>query len=229
MSDYKKKWYNENKDRISQKGKIYRENNKEEIKLCKKKIQEKHKEDWKINGRPTYIYKIQLDDDNLYIGSTYNMSKRKSEHKKKLEFDRLLYNKIRELNCDYKMEIIEEFKTFNNQEKLQKEQEYILSLKPNLNEVKSYATKEEKRLHNLNYMKQDRINNPQKYIDKKKEQYEKHKDKLIEKSKNYYHNNKDKLLEKITCECGAIITRSGLSRHKKTQSHIKLMECIIID
>ncbi len=224
MSDYKKQWRIKNKEKIKEQSKKYRETHIEEIKLCKKKISEKHKENWKINGRPTYIYKIQLDD-NLYVGSTYCLSKRKYEHKKSLHIDRLLYNKIRELNCDFNMEIIEEFKTFNNKEKLQKEQEYILSLKPNLNEVKSYSTKEEKRVHNINYMKQDKINNPQKYIDKSKEQYNKHKDKRKLYSKEFYEKNKDKLTEKITCECGCIIRKYCLTRHRKTQNHIKLMEC----
>ena len=214
MSDYKKKWRIKNKEKILKQAEEYRENNKEAIKLYKKQYKEKKQEDWKINGRPTYIYKIQLDNDNLYIGSTYYLPSRKSEHKNKLDTDRLLYNKIRELNCDFKMEIIEEFKTFTNQEKLQKEQDYILSLKPNLNEVKSYITKEEKRLHNLNYMKQDRINNPQKYIEK----YEKNKGK-----------NKGKNKEKITCECGSIVLKQVLSRHKKSLKHIKLTECIIVD
>ena len=224
MSDYKKLWRIKNKEKIKAQSKKYRETHIEEIKLCKKKISEKHKENWKINGRPTYIYKIQLDDD-LYIGSTYNISGRMCEHKYSLHTDRLLYNKIRELNCDFKMEIIEEFKTFNNKEKLQKEQEYILSIKPNLNEVKSYSTKEEKRLHNLNYMKQEYKNNPQKYLDMKKVDYQKHKDKRIAYSKEFYEKNKDKLNEKITCECGCIISKSRLPIHRKTQKHIKLMDC----
>jgi len=145
-----------------------------------------------MNCKTIYIYKIQLDNDNLYIGSTINISRRLWEHKNKFNngSERLLYKKIRELNCDFKMEIIEQFNVFNNKEKLQKEQEYILSLKPNLNEVKSYSTKEEKRLHNLNYMKQDRINNPEKYKNKSKIQYQKHKEKRKEYSINYYHNNK---------------------------------------
>jgi len=55
-----------------------------------------------------------------------------------------------------------------------------------------------------------------------KEYYEDNKKKILEKIKKYE-------AEKITCECGAIITRGAILRHRKTMKHIKLTECIIID
>ena len=39
----------------------------------------------------------------------------------------------------------------------------------------------------------------------------------------------EKRKEKITCECGAIITKGAIYRHKKSMKHIKLTTCIIID
>jgi len=39
----------------------------------------------------------------------------------------------------------------------------------------------------------------------------------------------DKQKEKVTCECGSIVTKKHLKKHKKTLKHLKLTECIIID
>ena len=47
-------------------------------------------------------------------------------------------------------------------------------------------------------------------IESKKEYYQKHKDQLNEKKR-----------EKISCECGSNYSRSGKSRHFKTEKHIK--------
>jgi hypothetical protein len=66
-------------------------------------------------------------------------------------------------------------------------------------------------------------------------------------NKEFYHNNPDKtnnnseyydavavkiqeyLAEQITCECGAVIARSGNARHKRTKKHMKNMEKKLID
>ncbi len=53
------------------------------------------------------------------------------------------------------------------------------------------------------------------------------------KIKEYYEENRDKIIEdrtkKITCECGAIVSKWNIARHKKTLKHIKFTECVIID
>jgi hypothetical protein len=46
-----------------------------------------------------------------------------------------------------------------------------------------------------------------------------HKEEISEYNKKWYEDNK----EKITCECGCIIRKSGLNKHKKTQKHIELV------
>ena len=46
--------------------------------------------------------------------------------------------------------------------------------------------------------------------------------------KEIYQYNKDEINEskgeKITCECGCVVRKGEISRHKKTRKHIKLME-----
>jgi hypothetical protein len=59
---------------------------------------------------------------------------------------------------------------------------------------------------------------------------EQNKDKIVEKQKERYEQNKDKILEyqkeQITCECGCMIRRSDISRHRKTQKHLLLTKKI---
>tara|TARA_R110002074_G_scaffold183915_1_gene349265 strand:- start:28 stop:396 length:369 start_codon:yes stop_codon:yes gene_type:complete len=56
------------------------------------------------------------------------------------------------------------------------------------------------------------------------------KDKINEKNKQYQLENKDKISErnkqKITCQCGVTISRSSLSGHKKSHSHIRFMDSL---
>jgi len=76
-----------------------------------------------------------------------------------------------------------------------------------------------------------------------KEYYEKNKDKISGKTKVYRDKNKDKISgrmkvyyeehkdeinerreEKHTCECGCIIRKGDIARHRKSQKHLKLLE-----
>jgi hypothetical protein len=63
--------------------------------------------------------------------------------------------------------------------------------------------------------------------EKKAEYREKNKKKFAEKKKEFYEKNKEKIAkkmaEKITCDCGSIVSKIHLSRHKKTKKHINLM------
>jgi len=64
--------------------------------------------------------------------------------------------------------------------------------------------------------------------EQKKVYYEEHIDEFKERNKEYYYHNKDEILEKskekITCECGAIVCKNHISRHRITQKHLKLLE-----
>ena len=54
--------------------------------------------------------------------------------------------------------------------------------------------------------------------------YELNRERILEKSKQWRENNKDKIekqKEKIKCECGSIISRSGVSGHKNTDKHLR--------
>jgi hypothetical protein len=63
----------------------------------------------------------------------------------------------------------------------------------------------------------------------KKEYYQENKDRLREQQKEYQKNNKEIIAErkkeyyqeKITCDCDCEIRKDSLTRHKKSQKHIK--------
>jgi predicted HicB family RNase H-like nuclease len=64
--------------------------------------------------------------------------------------------------------------------------------------------------------------------EKNKEYRETNREQLNEYQKEYRKTNKDriseKLKEKITCECGSIVRKNDLSRHRKSQKHLKYLD-----
>ena len=100
-----------------------------------------------------------------------------------------------------------------------------------LEKVKEYNENNKDKI--TEYNKKYNENNKEKMKEYQKEYNENNKDKLKEYKKKYRKENKEKLLEKkkekITCECGAIVARGGIVRHKRTLKHLKLTTCIIID
>ena len=66
----------------------------------------------------------------------------------------------------------------------------------------------------------------EKNIDQIKAREKQYKDAHKEQIKEYYQNKKEYLHEKIQCICGLFSSRQHMSRHQKTQKHIKLMESL---
>lgn len=69
------------------------------------------------------------------------------------------------------------------------------------------------------------------HIKKYQQEYRDNNKELINsKKKEYRDNNKEEIdkkkAEKITCECGCIVSKQQIARHKKTQKHIKEMEIL---
>ena len=76
--------------------------------------------------------------------------------------------------------------------------------------------------------KEYREDNKEIIAEKYKEYREQNKEALSKYSKEYKQKNKEQIKEKskekITCECGCIIRKSDLSKHKKTNKHLALIE-----
>ena len=75
----------------------------------------------------------------------------------------------------------------------------------------------------LDYHKQYNEENKEAIKEKKKEYYQVNKETIAEKGKVYRQNHKEtieaKAGEKIPCECGMLIRRDWMSRHKLSLQH----------
>jgi len=173
-----------------------------------------------------HLYKIKcLTTDDFYIGSTCNFKKRTYKHKSELNVrkrNNKLYDFMR-INGgldNFKFEILFTFNNITRKELLIKENELITDLKPTLNAIKSYNTKEDK-------LKRDRENSKkykEKYPEKVKKYQAEYRKAHPEKIKKYqaeYHKKYQAEYNKkrVLCDCGKTISLHGKARHLKTKYH----------
>ena len=153
-----------------------------------------------------YVYKITGACGLVYIGSTIDMENRKYRHigknnscsskllKKPLQFDII---DTREYKLVKTLHLVEQFYLDNNN---------------TINQNRAYINE-----RSLGYLKRRNQKLNQYYYNNKEENKE--------KSKAYYNKNKDKILQqakgKIICQCGCLISRRNLSKHRKTKKHLK--------
>jgi len=138
-----------------------------------------------------------------YYGSTQNLIKRKYNHKRDynlwVKAGRPNKNKCSSVciidNGDWRMDKIDEV-IGERWEAQKKEAEYIKN-----NECVNVSIP----------------------LRTKKEYYNDKKVILAEKHKLYYNDNRNEIKEKITCECGAEVTKYKIPRHRKTKKHINLL------
>lgn len=164
------------------------------------------------------VYKLLKQDDydnkNIYIGSTTNFKVRKNNHKTCCNNDNAksynlkVYQFIRDNGgwTEWTMIQLEAFPCETKKELQNRERYWIEQLKPVLNiEIPTKTLTE--------YNKEYRDNNKEKLVENYNIYYDKNKEVILEKKK-----------EKITCECGSIVCKHTLAKHKRTQTHIKWIE-----
>jgi len=146
------------------------------------------------------IYKIVCNiTGEIYIGSTINkyLSNRILNHK----YNPTSVSRNIIERGDYKIELIKNYPCNSKKELEEEESKYIRE-----NEC-------------INIVIPNRT---------KKEWYEDNKKKLLEKQKKYTEDNREEInkkqKKKIECECGVLVLRTGLARHRKSLKHIKLLE-----
>jgi len=170
------------------------------------------------------IYKICCNDINIkeiYVGSTCNLTRRKSGHKTTCKSEK---NKDRNLSVyqfirknggfdNWSIVMIEKYPCENKIELEARERYWIEKLEATLN--KNIPTRT---------LKEYYIDNREKF----KEYYTDNKEKIDERNKKYREKNKEKISEhikeKYTCICGSTIRRHEKNRHEKTQKHINFIE-----
>ena len=158
---------------------------------------------------------IIITDDGLYVGSTYDLKKRKIQHKSRIyneneqQYNCKLYKNIRANDGEYRIELYKLFPCENGIELRQEEDRVMLELNANLNERRAYRSEEERK----EYYKEYRENN---------------RDRMCAKKKLYYENNRDRMCarmgEIVICECGCESQRGNLSNHRKSKKHLNRMK-----
>ena len=164
-----------------------------------------------IDYSNTIIYKIQHEDDDelIYIGHTTDFTKRKSAHKQgatnpnNSKYNRKLYKIIRDNGNwgSFKMIEITKYPCNDANEACAEEDRIMQELKANMNTYRSSRSKEQYLLDN--------------------------RDKIKDKDKQYRTDNRDKIRErkreKMTCDCGVVVNKYNLNRHKLSKKHLNLM------
>lgn len=199
-----------------------------------------------IDYSKALVYKLVCKDLNikdLYVGSTTNFNNRKRSHKScctnenSRKYNYKVYKYIRENGGwdNFEMILIENFPCCSKQDLHARERYWKEELHANLNcvvpgrTIKEYYEDNQEIL--LKYQKKYQKKNKEKISKKQKEYREKNRDKIEKYYEEYYEQNKDKILkkqqEKITCECGSILSKNHLSRHKRSQKHIKYVNSLI--
>ena len=159
-----------------------------------------------INFDSCVIYKIVCNDLNvkeLYVGSTTDFPKRKSQHKSSCnnnnnkEFNRKLYEMIRANGGwnNWVMLEIEKYPCTDSNEARTRERYWYEKLNAQLNMVKPIITKEELKEYHKEYRKQYNENNKDKINEKAKEYYQDNVDKIKEYYKKYIVKNKEDIKE----------------------------------
>ena len=183
------------------------------------------------------IYKLchcnDLDNENIYIGSTTNFTRRKCNHKatcnneKDKNYNIFVYQFIRDNGGweQFVMIPIEVFPCNDKKELEVRERHHIELLKPKLNKI--IPTRTDKEYYELN--KENLLEKAKKYYEDNKEKkleyrkqyYEDNKEIISEKKKQYREANKDKIAEKqkekVICDnCGCEVRKDCLKRHQKS-------------
>ena len=200
---------------------------------------------FKTDYSKTIIYKLVKNDDleneNVYVGSTTDFTSRKYRHKSccNNENDKRhnlkVYKSIRSNGGwgEWNMIEIEKYPCNDKREAETRERYWYEFYNAKLNSNTMIITPEEKKeygkqyyIENTDKIKQYQLDNADKIkqyridnADKIKQYYIKNADKF----KQNYIKNADKLKQKITCECGKVIRCDWKANHEKSKRHIKFV------
>tara|TARA_R110000822_G_C15085141_1_gene470111 strand:- start:45 stop:671 length:627 start_codon:yes stop_codon:yes gene_type:complete len=196
----------------------------------------------------TIIYKIQHQDkeDLLYIGSTTDFTKRKSQHKRTSslstyrDYNEKKYKMIRDnggWDC-FRMLEIKKFPCNDANEAHAEEDRIMQELKATMNDRRASRTERQYYLDNEDFFREKQRKyyegNKEKVLNYSKEYRNKNNIEIKEYSKIYREENREKLKQKckerynknrevVICECGCSIVKHSLNSHLKTKKHLDLI------
>ena len=182
------------------------------------------------NGKIYCLRSHQTPD--IYIGSTlqplsHRMGNHKREYKKWVNGKSnyvTSYELIKHDDCY--IELLEKYSCKDRMELEKKEGEYIREM-PCINKRIAGRTNREWHQDNCEKIserkKQYYQDNRGKISGRNKQYYQDNHEQILEQKKQYYQDNRDKLSEKITCQCGSVVSKINLLKHKKTIKHQKFV------
>jgi len=151
-----------------------------------------------INYANTIIYRIFSDNcDYVYVGSTTDITRRKAHHKKRCNI---------ETNPSHNLKVYEMIRENGGWDNFK-----MLEIEEYSCESSKQARKREQ--YWIDFYKAN-LNSNKAFAAETKEEYNK------QYNKQYKQKHKEELSQKITCECGAIISKSYTIQHKKRQIHL---------
>jgi len=176
------------------------------------------------------IYHIRFIDSKVvvYVGSTCNFPNRKRAHnyrcydENNTKFNLPIYQYIRAnggMDC-FEIVPISFHNLSNKSELLVLEQTEMDKYTTLQNKYKASSGCETKQEYNTQYRTEHRehIN------ERKKQHYVENREQILDQKKQYNIDNKEQIAEKgkvkTTCECGCIIRKKEILRHKRSKKHI---------
>ena len=187
----------------------------------------------------TQLYELIESDENgapvIYRGhTTQPLHKRLAEHRR--HFKLWKEGKIRNYYSSYevlkhgpaRIEFVRAAPCFTKKEANREEGKFIRELPTCVNIQKNYETNKEHYQANIESIKKQRAQHYQENKEVKHtmniEYYKKNKQRIKTKVSEYRNANKDKRNARdkanVTCECGAVVRRDYISRHRNTSAHI---------
>ena len=181
------------------------------------------------------IYKIQHNDDDslLYVGHTTNFIKRKALHKYNCEtHSSPVYKMMRDnggWEC-FTMIVIKKYPCINKMEACIEEDKIMREMKASMNNYRAYTSPQEKKEHERQYyqINKEQLNkkmreyneaNREAINSKQREYNQANREAINSRQKEYHQANRKIILEKnkvtLECECGCIVTKLYLPKHKK--------------
>ena len=182
---------------------------------------------------PISFYKFCCNDTTIYssyVGHTSNFRQRKSSHKSNCDnpngkaYNLKIYQTIRENGGwdNWNMIEIESKMCSSKRDAERREQTLTEELAADMNMNKSFRTQTK-----AEYKKQYYVDHLEELKQYSKQYYDEHREDRKPYSKQYYVDHREEINKPIKCDCGCMITKRGLSRHKKTEKHKSLM-CVSI-
>jgi len=178
------------------------------------------------------FYKIycKTNPDLVYIGSTRDFKARTRKHisvcnkPNNKNYNLKVYKTIRE-NGGWDNWLIEAivFQDDLTEKEARVIEQVLMNDFATINEQRSYTNNKEAIAQKAQHYQ----NNKEAIAEQKAQYYQNNKEAIAEQQAQYRQDNREAITqqrgEKMTCECGSVVSRSHLSRHKRSNKHCEFI------